>query len=54
MYKVLVFLMFAAAVKELDINISDFKNCHSRQCFLTLEMKARNVLKIYWDNIYFF
>jgi len=43
--------MLMAALSELKINVSDFTNCHSRQCMMMLQKKALDVLKIEWKPI---
>lgn len=51
MYQLLVRLMIMAALVELGISMSDFENCHSRQCIKMFQAKAIDVLKIDWKPI---
>jgi len=43
--------MIMAALVELGISMSDFENCHSRQCIKMFQAKAIDVLKIDWKPI---
>jgi hypothetical protein len=43
--------MLMAALSELKINVSDFTNCHARQCMMMFQKKALDVLKIEWKPI---
>lgn len=51
MYKLLVALMLFAALSQLGISVSDFRDCHSRACLEMVERKSRDVLKIDWKPI---
>ena len=54
MENLLVRLMVAAALLQLGLSLSDFKNCHSRQCLQMFEKKSRDILKIDWTPISIF
>ena len=51
MEKLLVKLMFIAAIGQLGMSLHDFQNCHSRQCLQHIEKKSRDVLNIDWKPI---
>lgn len=51
MEKLLITLMLLAALSQLGIRASDFKNCHSRGCLQMLERRSHDVLKIDWKPI---
>jgi len=51
MYRLLVKLMVIAAFAELGMNVSDLKNCRSRQCVIMFQKRALDVLKIDWRPI---
>lgn len=54
METLLVRLMFLTALLQLGYAISDFENCHSRQCVQKIEKASRDVLKIDWKPISIF
>jgi hypothetical protein len=43
--------MLIAALLEFGINISEFENCHSRQCVKMFQARAMDVLKIDWKPL---
>ena len=51
MYKLLIKLMFIAAVIELGLSFSKIENCRSTACILELEKASLDVLKINWKPI---
>jgi hypothetical protein len=51
MYKLLVKLMFVAALAELGLSVSKIENCHSTACILELEKASLDVLRIDWKPI---
>ena len=54
METLLLRLMFITAVIQLGYTVSDFENCHSRQCAQKIEKASRDVLKINWKPIVIF
>ncbi|MBI2606898.1 MAG: hypothetical protein HYW49_12560 [Deltaproteobacteria bacterium] len=48
MYRLLVLLMFTAALSQLGMSASDVRNCHSRACLQQLEKRSRDVLHVDW------
>jgi hypothetical protein len=54
METLLIRLMFIAAIIQLGYVVSDFENCHSRQCVQKIEKASRDVLKINWTPIVIF
>ena len=54
METLLVRLMFLTALIQLGYAVSDFENCHSRQCIQNIEKASRDVLKINWKTISIF
>lgn len=54
MYSLLIKLMVLAALMELGISVSEFENCHSRDCIQQVEKRSRDVLKIDWKPISLF
>jgi len=51
MYGLLVKLMVVAALLELGMNVSEFEQCHSRQCLQQIEKRSRDILKVDWRPI---
>jgi|GEM_PF-5066621 len=51
MYNLLVKAMFIAALAQLGISLSDFRNCYSQSCAQTFEKRSRDVLHIDWKPI---
>jgi hypothetical protein len=51
MYQLLIRLMLISALFELGIAVSDFKNCHSRQCLRHVEKASRAILKVDWKPV---
>ncbi|MBS1958862.1 MAG: hypothetical protein JST80_05245 [Bdellovibrionales bacterium] len=51
MYELLVRLMLIAAVAELGLNISEIRDCHSRECLARIEHCVRDVLRVHWKPI---
>lgn len=54
METLLLRLIFITAVIQLGYAVSDFEDCHSRQCAQKIEKAARDVLKINWKPIVIF
>lgn len=54
METLLIRLMFITAIIQLGYAVSDFENCHSRQCSAKIERASRDVLKINWKPIVIF
>lgn len=54
MYRLLVTLMLIAALSELKVSWSDFKNCHGRGCIALYESKLLNIVNIDWKPIVVF
>lgn len=51
MLRMLIRLMFLAALIESGIGISETRNCHSRKCLAMIEARSRDVLGIDWKPI---
>ena len=51
MYELLVRLMLIAAIAELGLNISDLRDCHSRECLDLIERRSRDILHVDWKPI---
>lgn len=54
MKTLLIRLMFVTAVIQLGYAVSDFEDCHSRQCVQKVEKASRDILKINWKPIVIF
>jgi hypothetical protein len=54
MYNLLAKLMLITALLQLGWNVSNFQNCHSRQCLQKIEKQSRDVLRIDWKPISMF
>ncbi len=51
MYNLLIKLMLITALLQLGWSLSDFENCHSRQCLARIEKHSRDILRIDWKPI---
>lgn len=51
MYSMLIRLMLLAALTQLGIQLSDFRDCKGRECFIRMEAAALQVLDISWKPI---
>lgn len=51
MIDLLVKLYIAAALLQIGISVSNFADCHSRECVQMFEKKLGEVLKIDWKPI---
>jgi hypothetical protein len=54
MNSLLVRLMLIAALTQLGISLSTFRNCRSRSCFIRFEKAARTVLRVDWKPLIVF
>jgi hypothetical protein len=54
MYSLLIKLMVIAALIQLGISLSEFENCHSRQCLRKIEKASRDILGVDWRPITIF
>ena len=51
MHELLVKIMIAAALVQLGISISEFKDCRSRECLQKIERRSRDILTVDWKPI---
>ena len=51
MYTLLVRLMLLAALIELGISASEFRDCRGRECLIRMEKASLQILDISWKPI---
>lgn len=54
METLLIRLMFITAIIQLGYAVTDFENCHSKQCVQKIEKASRDVLIINWKPVVIF
>ena len=51
MEKLLVKLMFIAAIAQLGLTLHDFQDCRKKECLVRIERASRNILDVDWRPI---
>ncbi len=51
MYQILIKLIVGASILQLGLNLTDLRECTSRECVSRIEHASRKVLEIDWKPI---